>query len=108
MGLSADLAERHPHELSGGQRQRVSIARALAADPDVLICDEVTSALDPATAESVMDLLATLRDRRGLSLLLVSHDLDLVAARTDTVATMDAGRLTTLGPTTEILPPPRG
>ncbi|MFJ8041669.1 ABC transporter ATP-binding protein [Kitasatospora sp. NPDC096147] len=79
VGLSADLARRHPHELSGGQRQRVSIARALAADPAVLLCDEVTSALDTATADGVMALLAELRAARGLAVVLVTHDLDLAA-----------------------------
>ncbi len=61
VGLTADHAHRHPHELSGGQRQRVSVARALAAEPDVLLCDEITSALDAGTAEGIMALLRELR-----------------------------------------------
>ncbi|MFJ1708011.1 ABC transporter ATP-binding protein [Kitasatospora sp. NPDC088346] len=80
VGLPTDHATRHPYELSGGQRQRVSIARALAADPDVLLCDEITSALDAATADGIMALLRELRAARGLAVVLVTHDLNLVAA----------------------------
>jgi peptide/nickel transport system ATP-binding protein len=93
VNLAADLAERYPHELSGGQRQRVSIARALAAEPDVLVCDEVTSALDARTTESIMRLLAKLRADQGLSLLVVSHDHDLVATYCDAVVTLADGRV---------------
>ncbi|HEX2315151.1 MAG TPA: ATP-binding cassette domain-containing protein [Thermomonospora sp.] len=103
VGLPADLAARHPGELSGGQRQRVSIARALAADPDVLICDEVTSALDEDTAETVLDLLMRLRERRGLALVLISHDLRVVARRTEHVVALADGRVTDTGPTGEII-----
>ncbi|REF00868.1 ABC transporter ATP-binding protein [Thermomonospora umbrina] len=103
VGLSADLAARRPGELSGGQRQRVSIARALAADPDVLICDEVTSALDEDTAETVMDLLVGLRERRGLALVLISHDLRLVARRTDTVVALADGRVVDAGRTEDVV-----
>ncbi|WP_238783167.1 ABC transporter ATP-binding protein [Streptomyces monomycini] len=93
VGLPRDFARRYPHELSGGQRQRASIARALATEPDLLLCDEVTSALDPATATAVLDLLTRLRAERRLTLVLVSHQLDLVAARTDTVHLLRAGRV---------------
>ncbi|WP_128429310.1 ABC transporter ATP-binding protein [Streptomyces cyaneus] len=106
VGLPAAFADRYPHELSGGQRQRVSIARALAADPDVLICDEVTSALDADTAVAVMDVLTELRDRRDLSLILVSHDLHLVADRTDSVVVMSEGRIVDSGPTTQLFSSP--
>ncbi|EEP70492.1 ABC transporter ATP-binding protein [Micromonospora sp. ATCC 39149] len=85
VGLTAGHADRYPHQLSGGQRQRVAIARALAADPDVLVCDEVTSALDPGTATAVMELLVGLRTERRLALVVISHDLDLVTHYTDTV-----------------------
>ncbi|WP_327673334.1 ABC transporter ATP-binding protein [Kitasatospora sp. NBC_00458] len=88
VGLPAGFATRYPHELSGGQRQRVSVARALAAEPDVLLCDEVTSALDGATAAGIMELLAGLRTRRGLAVVLVSHDLVLVADHADGVLTL--------------------
>ncbi|MFK8844276.1 ABC transporter ATP-binding protein [Streptomyces sp. Ac-502] len=93
VGLPRDFARRYPHELSGGQRQRASIARALATEPDLLLCDEVTSALDPATATAVLDLLTRLRAERRLTLVLVSHQLDLVAACTDTVHLLRAGRV---------------
>lgn len=69
VGLPKDFTERYPHELSDGQRQRVAIARAIAAEPDVLLCDEIASALDPQTTDSVMQLLAQLRIERGLGLL---------------------------------------
>lgn len=88
VGLPEDFASRYPHELSGGQRQRVSIARALAAEPDVLLCDEVTSALDADTASDVMALLHDLRTRRGLAVVLVSHDLPLVLRHADEVLTL--------------------
>lgn len=88
VGLTPDHAARYPHELSGGQRQRVSIARALAAEPDVLLCDEITSALDADTADGIMDLLRDLRDSRGLAVVLVGHDLPLVSAHADTVLTL--------------------
>ncbi|MFH8655447.1 ABC transporter ATP-binding protein [Streptomyces afghaniensis] len=108
VGLPATAADRYPHELSGGQRQRVAIARALAADPDVLFCDEVTSALDAETAVAVMDLLTELRDRRGLALVLVSHDLRLVADRTDELIVMSGGRVAEAGPTRLLLGSPEG
>lgn len=106
VGLPAAAADRYPHELSGGQRQRVAIARALAADPDVLFCDEVTSALDADTAVAVMDLLTELRDRRGLSLVLVSHDLRLVADRTDSLVVMSEGCVVESGPTARLFSSP--
>ncbi|MFF2806647.1 ABC transporter ATP-binding protein [Streptomyces sp. NPDC058000] len=102
VGLPAAFAGRYPHELSGGQRQRVAIARALASEPDVLLCDEITSALDPDTAVAVMDLLTTIRTDRGLTLVVVSHDAPLVAAYTDTVHTLEAGRLISTGPSANV------
>ncbi|MEW2029071.1 ATP-binding cassette domain-containing protein [Streptomyces roseifaciens] len=103
VGLPADFAGRYPHELSGGQRQRVSIARALAPGPDVLLCDEVTSALDPGTAAAVMDLLTRLRAERRLTLVVVSHELHLVAACTETVHVLEGGRVTGTGPSGNLL-----
>jgi peptide/nickel transport system ATP-binding protein len=93
VGLPPDFSERYPHELSGGQRQRVAIARAIAAEPDVLLCDEITSALDPQTTEAVMQLLTQLRTERGLGLLLISHNLPLVTAYTEATLSVQDGRL---------------
>lgn len=98
VGLPADAVSRYPAQLSGGQRQRVSIARALAADPDYLLCDEITSALDPGTAIEIMNLLARLRAERGMALLVVSHQLDLVHAYTDETHLLSHGRTTQLRP----------
>ncbi|MFF3671655.1 ABC transporter ATP-binding protein [Microtetraspora malaysiensis] len=97
--LPADFAGRYPHQLSGGQRQRVSIARALAVRPDVLLCDEVTSALDAGTAASIMDLLSRLRGDHGVTLVLISHDLSLIAAHTDMTIVLRHGRVVDGGPT---------
>ncbi|MFJ3217466.1 ABC transporter ATP-binding protein [Kitasatospora sp. NPDC086801] len=88
--LPADLAARYPHELSGGQRQRVAIARALAAEPDVLLCDEVTSALDADTAAGIMSLLVRLRAEHGVTLALISHDLPMVREHADAVVELGA------------------
>jgi peptide/nickel transport system ATP-binding protein len=107
VGLPPEYADRHPHELSGGQRQRVAIARALAADPDVLICDEITSALDADTGRAIMDLLTGLRERRGTTLVLISHDLPLIADRTDTVTVLDAGHVVEAGRTGDVFTTPR-
>lgn len=93
VGLPADFADRYPHELSGGQRQRASIARALATEPDLLLCDEVTSALDPTTAAAILELLTHLRTERQLTLVLVSHELHLITAYTDSVHQLDQGRI---------------
>ncbi|MDP9870198.1 MULTISPECIES: ABC transporter ATP-binding protein [Streptosporangium] len=97
VALPAETAGRLPHELSGGQRQRVALARALAADPAVLVCDEVTSALDARTAHALMELLMRLREERGLTVVLVSHDLDLVARHCDTACAIDEGRISWAG-----------
>jgi peptide/nickel transport system ATP-binding protein len=106
VGLPSEFADRYPHELSGGQRQRVAIARAVAADPDVLICDEITSALDSATSEAIMDVLSRLREERGTALVLISHDLPLIASHTDTVTVLDAGRTVESGPTATVFTAP--
>lgn len=106
VGLPADLAGRHPHELSGGQRQRVAIARALAAGPDLLICDEITSALDAENAANIMDLLDRLRAAHGLALLVISHDLALVARHCDHVLVIHDGNLVEQGRLAEVVAAP--
>jgi len=96
VGLDPAFAARGPHQLSGGQRQRVGIARALAAGPDLLVADEPVSALDVSIRSQILDLLAGLRERLGLSLLFVSHDLTAVARLADRVAVLYLGRIVEL------------
>ncbi len=91
VGLSGELANRYPHELSGGQRQRVALARCLAADPRVLIADEPTSALDRESRNRILSLLRRTMDRRGLALLLISHDFAVLHAICDRVSVMYRG-----------------
>ncbi len=95
--LPTELAARHPHELSGGQRQRVALARALAADPAVLICDEITTALDGATAAAIMTLLDHLRAARGTALVLISHDMALITTHCTELVVLDHGRVVESG-----------
>ncbi|TQM30585.1 ATP-binding cassette domain-containing protein [Nocardia bhagyanarayanae] len=104
--LPAALAARYPHELSGGQRQRVALARALAAEPSVLICDEITSALDHATAASIMALLDRIRGDRGTALLVITHDMNLVAGHCTELVVLDQGRIVESGRTAEVLANP--
>src|SRR3954468_2490941 len=96
VGLS-DRATAHPGQLSGGQKQRVGIARALASKPDVLLSDEATSALDAETTNSVLDLLRRINAELGLTVLLITHELDVVRRVCDSVALLDAGRVVESG-----------
>jgi peptide/nickel transport system ATP-binding protein len=107
VGLSADMLDRHPHQFSGGQRQRIAIARALATDPLLLVCDEAVSALDAHHRASVLALLAQLKRERGLALLFVTHDLAAAAAVAERIAVLERGRIVESGATGEVLRAPR-
>ncbi|MGC0416068.1 dipeptide ABC transporter ATP-binding protein [Embleya sp. AB8] len=105
VSLPAGTADAHPRELSGGERQRVAIARALVCRPEVLICDEITSALDVSVQAAILDLLAGLR-ADGLAVLFVTHDLGVVRTVADEVTVLAAGRVVEHGPTAEVLDHP--
>lgn len=93
----SDKASAYPSQLSGGQKQRVAIARALAADPQVLLCDEATSALDPETTEQILTLVSDLNRELGLTIVLITHEMDVVRRVCDRVAVLDAGRVVESG-----------
>ena len=107
VGLDPEIAERFPHELSGGQRQRVGIARAIAGEPRLIVCDEPVSALDVSIRSQIINLLLDLQKSRGLSYLFISHDLDLVAHVSDVVAVMYLGKIVEQAPTTSFFAQPR-
>ena len=92
-----DKADAYPVQLSGGQKQRIAIARALASDPEVLLCDEATSALDPKTTKSVLSLLQSINKERGITVILITHDMSVIEQICNRVAILDAGQVVELG-----------
>ncbi|MEU9333507.1 ATP-binding cassette domain-containing protein [Streptomyces sp. NPDC048290] len=102
----ADKAKSYPAQLSGGQKQRVGIARALAGDPKVLLSDEATSALDPETTRSILQLLRDLNRQLGLTVLLITHEMDVVKSVCDSAALMEQGRIVESGTVSELLAAP--
>ncbi|AWZ08386.1 MULTISPECIES: ATP-binding cassette domain-containing protein [unclassified Streptomyces] len=107
LGLTASLAERRPGGLSGGELQRAALARALLAEPQVLICDEITSGLDPVTRHAILDVLARLRERTELTLVFITHDLAAAACLADRIAVLDAGRIVEEGPAPRLIDAPQ-
>ncbi|CDG00218.1 methionine ABC transporter ATP-binding protein MetN [Avibacterium paragallinarum] len=106
VGLS-EKRDVYPANLSGGQKQRVAIARALASDPKVLLCDEATSALDPATTQAILKLLKEINRTLGITILLITHEMDVVKRICDQVAVIDKGRLVEQGSVSEIFSNPK-
>jgi peptide/nickel transport system ATP-binding protein len=104
--MGEEFIDRYPAELSGGQKQRVCIARSLAAKPKLIICDEVTSALDPLVADGILKLLLALQKKEDVAYLFITHDLATVRAIADSIAVMYQGKLVRYGPKSEVLAPP--
>ena len=97
----------YPEQLSGGQKQRVGIARALATDPDILLCDEATSALDPSTTESVLDLLRKVRTEFDITILMITHEMNVIRDICDKVAVIEGGKIVEQGSVIDVFTEPQ-
>ncbi len=106
VGLS-DKANAYPVQLSGGQKQRIAIARALASDPEVLLCDEATSALDPQTTESILALLQNINRQRGITVILITHQMSVIEQICHRVAILDRGCVAEIGPVEQVFTDPQ-
>ncbi len=102
-----DKADAKPRELSGGQRQRVGIARALVTRPQILLCDEPTSALDPMTTGQILDLLTQINEQLGITILIITHQMDVIARIADNVAVLEHGKLIETGPVEDVFSAPQ-
>src|SRR5262249_26857462 len=107
VGISAGQMERYPHEFSGGQLQRIAIARALAVEPDLIVCDEPVAALDVSIRAQVINLLNDLQQERGVAYIFISHDLSLVRLIADRIAVMRRGRVVEEAPPEELYTNPQ-
>ena len=107
VGLDETALDKYPHEFSGGQRQRICIARAIATGPELLVCDEAVSALDLSVRAQILELLADLKQKLGLSLLFITHDLGVVQHIADRVVVMNRGKIIEEGPCGQVLKAPR-
>ncbi len=107
VGLDESYASRYPHQLSGGQRQRVGIARAIALEPKIIVCDESVSALDISVQAQVLNLLNTLKEKFGFTYIFISHDLSVVQYMSDQLLVMQKGRLVEMGDADEIYAMPK-
>ncbi len=107
VGLSPELAQRYPRSLSGGQCQRFAIARAIASSPRILLCDEITSALDVSSQAQILSLLSSLRKEKGMSMVFVSHDLAVVSTLCDRIIVMRGGSVVEEGKTEDIISAPQ-
>ncbi|MGD9156173.1 MAG: ABC transporter ATP-binding protein, partial [Bacillota bacterium] len=107
VGLSGEVLNRYPEQLSGGQRQRVNIARALAGNPQVLICDEAVSALDVTVQAQILNLLLSVQQQRGLALIFISHDMDVIRHLSDRILVISEGQIVEEGEAEQVFSNPR-